>query len=101
MPIARSAEFAPEPLGAPVGASAINDRGDVSGTYLTADRPEAFLWTPGTRKAVPLSPPAGFVAAVNGCCKTINDRREIVGFMFDAEFNSCAFLWRRRYGQSE
>lgn len=81
-------------LGGPAGASAINDRGDVSGTYLGADGPQAFLWTPETRKAAPLRPPAGFVAAVNGCCKTINDRREIVGFMFDANFNSHAFLWQ-------
>ncbi|HZQ56267.1 MAG TPA: hypothetical protein VFB14_29025 [Bryobacteraceae bacterium] len=71
-------------LGGPAGASAINEGGDVSGT----------LWTPETRKAVPLQPPPGFVAAVNGCCKTINARREIVGFLFDANFNSYAFLWK-------
>jgi probable HAF family extracellular repeat protein len=43
-----------------------------------------------------LSLPAGFVAAVNGCCKTINDRREIVGFMFSSDPNSPshAFLWK-------
>jgi probable HAF family extracellular repeat protein len=81
--------------GGPAGASAINDRGDVSGTALAADgSPQAFLWTPESRKPVQLEPPAGFVAAVNGCCKTINDRREIVGFMFDADFNSRAFLWK-------
>jgi probable HAF family extracellular repeat protein len=82
-------------LGGPAGASAINDHGDVSGTYISVDgSPQAFLWTPETRKAVPLQTPPGFVAAVNGCCKTINDRREMVGFMFDANSNSYAFLWK-------
>jgi probable HAF family extracellular repeat protein len=81
--------------GAFAGASAINDRGDVSGTSATADgsvRP--FLWTPESRTLLELDPPAGFPIAINGCCKTINDRQEIVGFMFDAGFNSHAFLWK-------
>lgn len=79
----------------PAGASAINELGDVSGTELAADgSPQAFLWTPERRKLVQLKLPAGFVAAVNPCCKTINDSREIVGFMFDSDFNSHAFLWK-------
>lgn len=83
-------------LGGPSGASAINDHGDVSGTYTNASgSPEAFLWTRESRKPVPLEPPAGFVAAVNPCCKTINDDREIVGFMFNADFSQQhAFLWK-------
>jgi probable HAF family extracellular repeat protein len=84
-------------FGGPVSiASAINERGDVSGTSLDADRsPQAFLWTPETRKLVQLALPAGFVAAVNPCCKTINDSREIVGFMFNADFSvQHAFLWK-------
>lgn len=82
-------------LGGPAGASAINDRGDVSGTYNAMNGPEAFLWTPETRKAIPLQPAPGFVAAVNGCCKTMNDQREIVGFMFNADFTQQhAFLWK-------
>jgi probable HAF family extracellular repeat protein len=83
-------------LGGPVsGASAINNHGDVSGTAVTADgSPQAFLWTPETRTLVKLQTPDGFPAAVSPCCKTINDRREIVGFMFDADFNSHAFLWK-------
>jgi hypothetical protein len=47
-----------------------------------ANAPQTFAWTPETRNAVPLGLPDGFVAAVNGCCKTINDRREIVDWMF-------------------
>ena len=84
-------------LGGPFsGASAINDRGDVSGTSATVDgflRP--FLWTPETRTLLQLEPPVGFPVAINGCCKTINDRREIVGFMFNADFTQQrAFLWK-------
>jgi probable HAF family extracellular repeat protein len=82
-------------LGGPAGASAINERGDVSGTYLGANGPQAYVWTPETRKARPLRLADGFVAAVNTCCKTINDRREIVGFMFNADFSQQhAFLWK-------
>jgi probable HAF family extracellular repeat protein len=81
--------------GGPSGASAINDRGDVSGNSFTLDGfPRAFLWTPDTRKLFQLEMPAGFVAALNTCCKTINNRREIVGFMLDVDFNSHAFLWK-------
>ena len=43
---------------------------------------------------VNLEPPPGFPIAINPCCKTINERREIVGFMLDADFNSHAFLWK-------
>jgi probable HAF family extracellular repeat protein len=82
--------------GSSSGASAINNRGDVSGTSATAEglvRP--FLWTPESRTLVQLDPPSGaFPVVVNTCCKTINDRREIVGFMLDADFNSHAFLWK-------
>ncbi len=91
-----------EPDGTPVplalggsGASAINDHGDVSGTSATADgTPYPFLWTPESRTLLRLDTPNGFVGAVNPCCKTINDRREIVGFMFGTDFNSHAFLWK-------
>jgi probable HAF family extracellular repeat protein len=84
-------------LGGPIsGASAINNRGDVSGTSTTADgstRP--FLWTPESRTLLELVPPAGFPTAINGCCKTINDRREIVGFLFNPDFTQQhAFLWK-------
>jgi probable HAF family extracellular repeat protein len=83
-------------LGGPFsGASAINSRGDVSGTSSTVDgAPRPFLWTPETRTLLKLEPPPGFPVAINPCCKTINERREIVGFMLDADFNSHAFLWK-------
>jgi probable HAF family extracellular repeat protein len=76
-------------------ASAINEHGDVSGTSPdSGGLPQAFLWTPETHKLVQLQLPNGFVGAINPCCKTINDKREIVGSMFDAAFNSRAFLWK-------
>jgi probable HAF family extracellular repeat protein len=83
-------------LGAYGSASAINEHGDISGTISGPDGAlQAFLWTPETRKAVQLELPAGFVAALNPCCKTINNRREIVGFMFNADFTrQHAFLWK-------
>lgn len=83
-------------LGGAAAASAINEHGDVSGTSLTAEgSPEAFLWRPETGKLVELKPPAGFVLAVNPCCKTINNEREIVGLMFNADFSQQhAFVWK-------
>ncbi len=75
-------------------ASAINSHGDVSGNSATADGPRPFLWTPESRTLLKLEPPDGFSIAISPCCKTINDRREIVGFMLDADFNSHAFLWK-------
>lgn len=84
-------------LGGGSGASAINGRGDISGTSSdAAGLPQPVLWTRETRMLVQLKPlPAGFVAAVNPCCNTINDRREIVGFMFNADFSvQHAFLWK-------
>ena len=82
-------------LGGPAAATSINDHGDISGTSSTADGlPRPFLWTPESRTLVQLNPPDGFPVAVAPCCRTLNDRREIVGFMFDANFNSLAFLWK-------
>jgi probable HAF family extracellular repeat protein len=84
-------------LGGPfAGASAVNDRGDVSGTAAAADGSvHPFLWTPQSHALLQLNPPEGFPVAINGCCKTINDRREIVGFMFNADFTEeHAFLWK-------
>ena len=77
-------------------AVAINDHSDVSGDLSTADgSPRPFLWTPESRTLVQLNPPDGFPVAVNDCCKTINNRREIVGFMLDVSGNSHAFLWKK------
>lgn len=84
-------------LGGPVSiATTINSRGDVAGTSSTTDgSPQPFLWTPESRTMLPLTPPDGFPIAITPCCRTINDRREIVGFMLDTEFNSHAFLWKK------
>ncbi len=84
-------------LGGEVNVStAINNRGDVSGTAFTADgSPHAFIWTRETGKMQDLGTVPGFIGFVNPCCNTINDRREIVGFMFDSDFNSRAFyFWK-------
>jgi probable HAF family extracellular repeat protein len=83
-------------LGGPSsGASAINNHGDVSGTSATPDGlPRPFLWTSESSTLLQLNPPKGFPIAINPCCETINDHREIVGFMLDENFNSHAFLWR-------
>jgi probable HAF family extracellular repeat protein len=77
------------------GASAINNHGDVAGTAANAQGlPRPFLWTPESQTMVELTPPEGFVKAIAPCCKVINDRREIVGLMFDSDGNSRAFLWK-------
>jgi len=76
-------------------ATGINSRGDVAGTAVNADgltRP--FLSTPESRPMVEITPPKGFPAAIAPCCKVINDRREIVGFMLDSNGDSRAFLWK-------
>ncbi len=82
--------------GSSATASAINNRGDVAGTAATADGlPRPFLWTPESRTMIELTPPDAFPVAIAPCCKTINDQREIVGFMLDSEFsNPRAFLWK-------
>lgn len=77
------------------GASAINNYGDVAGTAANPQGlPRPFLWTPESQKMVELTPPEGFIKAIAPCCKVINDRREIVGFMSDSDGNTRAFLWK-------
>ena len=77
-------------------ASSVSNRGDVAGTAFTPEgSPHAFLWTKSSGKMKDLGTVPGFVGFINPCCNTINDRREIVGFMFDADFNSRAFYYRK------
>jgi len=77
-------------------ASSINNRGEVVGT---AQSPKdgtihAFLWT---RRAGMLDYGAfpGAVATVPGCCHTINDRGDIVGFSIEPgnQYGGRALIW--------
>ncbi len=78
--------------------SAISNRGDVSGTSMTTDGSlHAFLWTKESGQMRDLGTVPGFVTFINPCCNTINAQREIVGFMFDANFNSHAFYYSRSH----
>jgi probable HAF family extracellular repeat protein len=75
-------------------ASSVSNRGDVAGTAFTPEgSPHAFLWTRESGKMQDLGTVPGFVAFVNPCCNTINNRREIVGWMLDDAFNSRAFYY--------
>jgi probable HAF family extracellular repeat protein len=82
--------------GASSGASAINDRGDVDGTATTADGlTRAYLWTKESgqpHNLGSLHPDDPLVVAT--CCNTVNNYRQVVGFVLDANFNSYAFLWQ-------
>jgi probable HAF family extracellular repeat protein len=76
-------------------ASSINNRGEVivgslspkDGTFHTA------LWTRQTG-LVDYGAFPGAVATVSGCCHTINDRGEIVGFAIFADGDMRALLWQ-------
>jgi len=84
-------------LGGPLSLTgAINDRGDVDGASSTKDGPvHAYLWTKEwgqMRDLGTLHADDQFVVAP--CCKTVNNSRQVVGFLLDANFNSHAFLWQ-------
>jgi probable HAF family extracellular repeat protein len=75
-------------------ASSINDLGDVVGSSEANDGTvHSFLWTKasGMRDLGTLSPSAFLTVA--GCCRTVNDRDEVVGFSIDPT-GSTAFLWK-------
>jgi probable HAF family extracellular repeat protein len=75
-------------------ASSINDRGDVVGTSEYTDGTvHPFLWTraTGIHDLGTLTPSA--FATIPPCCRTINDRDEVVGFSIDPNGMS-AFLWK-------
>ena len=80
--------------GAINGASAINNRGQVVGIALSpADGTvHGFLWTKGTGMQDIGAFPGAF-ATIPACCKTINDRGEIVGFAIDAT-GPRALIWQ-------
>jgi probable HAF family extracellular repeat protein len=75
-------------------ASSINDLGDVVGTSDANDGTvHSFLWTKskGMRDLGTLSPSAFLTVA--GCCRTVNNRDEVVGFSLDPN-GSTAFIWK-------
>lgn len=75
-------------------ASSINDLGDVVGTSEFKDGTvHSFLWTraKGMQDLGTITP-ASFVT-VAGCCRTVNNRDEVVGFSIDPT-GMTAFLWR-------
>jgi probable HAF family extracellular repeat protein len=78
-------------------ASSVNNRGEVVGT---AQSPKdgtihAFLWTRHTGMLDYGGFP-GAVATVPGCCHTINDRGEIVGFSIELSdpYGGRALIWQ-------
>jgi probable HAF family extracellular repeat protein len=73
------------------GAS-INNLGQVVGTsQFTDGTVHSFVWSKGTGMQG-LEPLPGAFAAIAGCCRTINDHGEVVGFAFDGT-GSHAVVW--------
>jgi probable HAF family extracellular repeat protein len=79
---------------APNVATSINSRGDVVGTAQSAadGTIHAFKWTRG-KPMQDLGAFPGAFATVAPCCKTINDRGEVVGFAVDAS-GQRALVWQ-------
>ena len=74
-------------------ASSINELGEVVGTSQAKDGTiHSFLWTEvvGMRDIGTLP---GAFATIAGCCNTINNRSQIVGFSINGT-GSTAFLWQ-------
>ena len=78
-------------------ANSVNNRGEVVGT---AQSPKdgtihAFLWTRHTGM-VDYGAFSGAVATIPGCCHTINDRGEIVGFSIEPgnPYGGRALIWQ-------
>jgi probable HAF family extracellular repeat protein len=84
-------------LGGPITLTgAINDRGDVAGGSMTADGSlHSYLWTKESAKMRDLGtlhPDDQLVVAP--CCKTVNNHRQVAGFVVDAGGNQHAFIWQ-------
>jgi probable HAF family extracellular repeat protein len=76
-------------------ASSINNIGQVVGTsQFTDGTVHSFIWS-RAKGMQGLDPLPGAFATIAGCCRTINDRGEIVGFAFDPA-GSHAVIWVNR-----
>jgi probable HAF family extracellular repeat protein len=75
-------------------ASSINDLGDVVGTSEANDGTvHSFLWTKAKgRQDLGTLTPAAFLT-VAGCCRTVNNLDEVVGFSVDPN-GMTAFRWK-------
>ena len=75
-------------------ANAINDRGEIVGTALLSDGTvHSFLWSRQRGMQDPGLPGDDSVS-VAGCCQTINNRGEVVGFSFPGPLGGGrAIVW--------
>jgi probable HAF family extracellular repeat protein len=73
-------------------ATSINNHGAVAGTSLSTDGTvHPFLWTSASGiKDLGAFP--GAILTIAGCCHTLNDNGEVVGFAIDPSFNMTAFV---------
>ncbi len=76
-------------------ATSINNRGDVVGqTHMPDGTVRSFLWTSASGMRDIGTFPEGALFTVAGCCHTINESGQIVGFSIDAAFNMRALVWQ-------
>ena len=76
-------------------ASSINNLGEVVGGSLFTDGTfHSWVWTREAGMQSLESSPGAF-ATIAGCCRTINDHGEVVGFVFDTA-GSHAVVWINR-----
>jgi probable HAF family extracellular repeat protein len=91
----------PVVLASPTGAvgfniaTSINNQDNVVGNSILSDGTiHAFLWPSAAAVPEDLGTfPEGAPVTVAPCCHTINDRGQVVGFSFDADFNQRALVW--------
>lgn len=73
-------------------ATSINNLGAVAGTSLASDGTvHPFLWT-NASGIKDLGAFPGAILTIAGCCHTLNDSGEVVGFAIDPSFNMTAFI---------
>jgi len=75
-------------------ATSINNNGVVVGSSLSTDGTiHPFMWTSATGMR-DLGAFQGSILTVTGCCHTINDAGQVVGFAIDPSFNMTAFVFQ-------
>ena len=77
-------------------ATSVNNHGEVVGTSQSSKDGliHSFLWTRHTGMRDLGMLPGDFVT-VAGCCNTINNRGDVVGFSIPGIFGSRAFVWEK------